>query len=328
MEGYTQARSRWSSWTNDYTLRCELDFLRRGSDMPRRLPSLNQLRAFEAAARHQSIKEGADELCVTPAAVGHQIRALESFLEVTLFHRGVRQITLTDQGRRLANDIGDALDRIEAAVAPALNNSLSGSLKISVAPFFGNRWLLPRLVKFTDLYPEIEVQPVLSFDYVDLTKDGFDAAVRYGDGSWDGTSAQLVFHDKLRPVCAPQLIEGRAFPLTPDDILRLPLASARNWPDDWTAWAEAAGAALNGNFGTHQYESRAFMFDSALSGQTVILADPRMTQVDERAGRLICLSERSVERSQGIHIVTASSPVARKVTLFADWMKTEAKLGV
>ena len=116
--------------------------------MARRLPSLNQLRAFEAAARHQSIKKGADELCVTPAAVGHQIRALESYLEVTLFHRGVRQITLTEQGRRLAEGVGDALDRIEAAVAPALSNSLSGPLKISVAPFFGNRWLLPRLEKF------------------------------------------------------------------------------------------------------------------------------------------------------------------------------------
>ena len=292
--------------------------------MARRLPSLNQLRAFEAAARHQSIKEGADELCVTPAAVGHQIRALEGFLEVSLFYRGVRQITLTEQGRRLAEDVGDALDRIEAAVAPALNNSLSGPLKVSVAPFFGNRWLLPRLEKFSALYPEIDVQPVLSFDYVDLAKDGFDAAVRFGDGAWDGTMAELVFHDTLRPVCAPQLVEGRALPLTPDDILRLPLASARNWPDDWSAWAEAAGSISAALQTPHQFETRAFMFDSALSGQAVILADPRMTGVDETAGRLVCLTERSVERSQGIHIVTAASAMGRKVRAFADWMKAEA----
>jgi LysR family glycine cleavage system transcriptional activator len=292
--------------------------------MSRRLPSLNQLRAFEAAARHQSIKEGADELCVTPAAVGHQIRALESFLEVTLFHRGVRQITLTEQGRRLAEDVGDALDRIEAAVAPALSNSLSGTLKISVAPFFGNRWLLPRLEKFTAQYPEIVVQPILSFDYVDLAKEGFDAAVRYGDGAWDGTTAELVFHDTLRPVCAPQLIEGRALPLAPDDVLSLPLASAKNWPDDWTAWAEATGSALTRDTAPHQYESRAFMFDSALSGQAAILADPRMTSADQKAGRLVCLTERSVQRSQGIHIVTATSAMGRKVRAFADWMKAEA----
>lgn len=292
--------------------------------MSRRLPSLNQLRAFEAAARHLSIKKGADELCVTPAAVGHQVRALESFLEVTLFHRGVRQITLTEQGRRLAEDVGDALDRIEAAVAPALNNSLSGTLKISVAPFFGNRWLLPRLEKFTAQYPEIEVQPVLSFDYVDLAKDGFDAAVRYGDGAWDGTTSELVFRDTLRPVCAPQLVEGRALPLRPDNILRLPLASAKNWPDDWSAWAEAAGSAAAATLAPHQYESRAFMFDSALSGQAVILADPRMTSADEEAGRLVCLNEYSVERPQGIHIVTGSSTMGRKVQVFLDWIKREA----
>ncbi|MEM1302593.1 MAG: LysR substrate-binding domain-containing protein [Pseudomonadota bacterium] len=292
--------------------------------MARRLPSLNQLRAFEAAARHQSIKEGADELCVTPAAVGHQIRALESYLEVTLFHRGVRQITLTEQGRRLAEDVGDALDRIEAAVAPAFSNSLSGPLKISVAPFFGNRWLLPRLEQFSAQYPEIDVKPVLSFDYVDLAKDGFDAAVRYGDGLWDGTTAELVFRDTLRPVCAPQLVEGRTLPLAVDDILSLPLASAKNWPDDWTAWATATGSVSAQDLVPHQYESRAFMFDSALSGHAVILADPRMTSADEKAGRLVCLTERSVQRSQGIHIVTATSEMGRRVRAFADWMRAEA----
>ncbi|MEM1372516.1 MAG: LysR substrate-binding domain-containing protein [Pseudomonadota bacterium] len=294
--------------------------------MSRRLPSLNQLRAFEAAARYQSIKDGADELCVTPAAVGHQIRALESFLEVSLFHRGVRQITLTEQGRQLAEDVGDALDRIEAAVAPALNNSLSGTLKISVAPFFGNRWLLPRLEQFSAQHPKIDIQPVLSFDYVDLAKEGFDAAVRYGDGTWDGTTAELVFRDTLRPVCAPQLVEGRTLPLAPDDILNLPLASAKNWPDDWIAWASATGSALAQDLAPHQYESRAFMFDSALSGQAAILADPRLTSADEKAGRLVCLTERSVQRSQGIHIVTATSEMGRKVRAFTDWMKAEAQV--
>lgn len=294
--------------------------------MPRRLPSLNQLRAFEAAARHRSIKGGADELCVTPAAVGHQIRALENFLEVSLFHRGIRQITLTEQGKRLAEDVGAALDRIEAAVMPALNDSLSGPLKISVAPFFGNRWLLPRLESFASLYSEIDVKPILSFDYVDLATENFDAAVRYGDGPWEGWTSELVFRDKLRPVCSPQLVGERALPLSPAEVLRLPLAAARNWPDDWSAWAGAVRARLPGSAKIHQYESRAFMFDSALSGQAVILADARMTGVDERAGRLLCLNESCVDRPQGIHIVSASAAVGRKVRVFTDWMKAEACL--
>ncbi|MEL7149624.1 MAG: LysR substrate-binding domain-containing protein [Pseudomonadota bacterium] len=233
---------------------------------------------------------------------------------------------MTEQGRRLAEDVGDALDRLEAAVAPALSNSVSGMLKISVAPFFGNRWLLPRLEKFAAQYPEIDVQPVLSFDYVDLAKDGFDAGVRYGDGTWDGTTTELVFRDTLRPVCAPQLVETRTLPLAPNEVLRLPLASSKNWPDDWDAWAEAAGSTLAPELVPHEYESRAFMFDSALSGQAVILADPRMTSADEKVGRLVRLNEYSVERPQGIHIVTAASEIGRKVRAFADWMRAEAQV--
>lgn len=293
--------------------------------MARKLPSLNQLRAFEAAARHESIKDGARELCVTPAAVGHQIRALEESLQISLFHRGVRQITLTEDGRTLAKAVGEALDTLEAAVAPAFCRDLSGTLRISVAPFFGNRWLLPRLPDFCARYPDITVEPSLSFDYVDLTGAGFDAAVRYGHGDWAGLSSDQIFRDRLRPVCAPQLLGDRAMPLPPGDVLTLPLAAARQWPDDWAAWAMAGGVSLPDTSLLQVHDSRAFMFDAALSGQAVILADARMTGADEAAGRLICLSPVEVDRPQGIHVVTAAGPDNGKVRAFTDWMKSQAQ---
>ena len=127
--------------------------------MARHLPSLNQLRAFEAAARHESMKLAAEELCVTPTAVGHQIKALEQTLNVQLFHRKTRMIELTEAGRALASMVGQALDQLETAVEAARASDMSGILKITVAPFFGNRWLLPKLPKFHAKYPAIEIKP-------------------------------------------------------------------------------------------------------------------------------------------------------------------------
>lgn len=292
--------------------------------MTRRLPSLNQLRAFEAAARHESIKRGAEELCVTPTAVGHQIKALEQELNTALFHRKTRKIILTDAGRDLAATVGQVLDRLEAAVANARTSDMSGCLRITVAPFFGNRWLLPRLPRFHALNPDMTITPSLSFDYVDLENADFDAAVRFGAGNWGGLSSTLIFRDRVRPVCAPQLVDSIGLPMEPEAILGLPLACARQWRDDWPTWAKAAGAAHSIDAVT--YDSRAFMFDAALSGQSVILADPRMTSADEQAGRLVHLNPLAVERPHGIHVVTVRRNADPRIDLFAEWLKNEACL--
>jgi LysR family glycine cleavage system transcriptional activator len=294
--------------------------------MTRRLPSLNQLRAFEAAARHESIKIGAEELCVTPAAVGHQIKGLELDLNTALFQRKTRKIVLTAEGRALAEQVGKALDSIEHAVAQARTSDLTGTLKITIAPFFGNRWLLPRLPDFHEKYPDIEIKPFLSFDDVDLRKSGFDAAVRYGAGDWDGLSSVLICNDVVRPVCAPQLINGLQLPLSAQDILNLPLASGGRWRADWLAWAQAAGAEIDDPDKIADFESRAFMFDAALSGQAVILADARMTTADEIAGSLVQLSPIKVDRPQGIYVVSEAKPNPDpRLQVFIKWLELHAR---
>lgn len=294
--------------------------------MARRLPSLNQLRAFEAAARHESIKNGAEELCVTPAAVGHQIKGLELDLNTALFKRQTRKIVLTEDGRALSEHLGAALDAIEIAVAQVRKSDLSGVLKITIAPFFGNRWLLPRLAKFHTEHPGIEIKTSLSFDYVDLGKSGFDAAVRYGAGVWDGLSSKLICNDVVRPVCAPQLVNGQQASLSAQDILDLPLACGKLWRDDWHYWAQAAGRQISEHEKIIEYESRAFMFDAALSGQAVILADARMTAADEAAGSLVQLSPIEVERPQGLYVVCEQTLTPDpRLDVFTDWMRQEAK---
>lgn len=292
--------------------------------MTRRLPSLNQLRAFEAAARHESIKMGADELCVTPAAVGHQIKGLELELNTALFHRKTRKIELTEEGRALYEHLGKALDAIEHAVAQARTSDLTETLKITIAPFFGNRWLLPRLPDFHKQHPGIEIKPSLSFDYVDLRKSGFDAAVRYGAGDWDGMTSVLICNDVVSPVCAPQLINERQLPLAAQDILDLPLACGARWREDWLAWAKASGAKIAHPENIFEYESRAFMFDAALSGQAVILADVRMTAADLAAGSLVQLSPIKVNRPQGLYVVSETTPNPR-LQVFTTWLAQQAR---
>ncbi|WP_432817344.1 LysR substrate-binding domain-containing protein [Sulfitobacter sp. JB4-11] len=293
--------------------------------MTRRLPSLNQLRAFEAAARHQSIKMGADELCVTPAAVGHQVKALELALNTDLFRRKTRKIELTDDGRRLFEHLEKALDAIEYAVAQVRPADLTAMLRITIAPFFGNRWLLPRLPEFHKQHPGIEVRPSLSFDYVDLAKSGFDAAVRYGAGEWDGMNAELVCNDTVSPVCAPQLVDGCSLPLPAEDILALPLACGRQWRADWVAWAEASGSDITHPDHITEYDSRAFMFDAALSGHAVILADLRMTAADVAAGSLVRLSPVEVERPQGVYVVSQETPKPNPhLQAFTAWLIGQA----
>lgn len=295
-------------------------------EMTRRLPSLNQLRAFEAAARHESIKLGAEELCVTPAAVGHQIKGLELELNTALFQRKTRKIELTKEGRQLSKQLGKALDIIEHAVDEVHKSDLTGTLKITIAPFFGNRWFLPRLPDFHKQHPEIEIIPSLSFDYVDLAKSGFDAAVRYGAGDWDGISCDLICNDVVGPVCAPQLVEGRKLPLSPQGVLDLPLACAGRWRDDWLAWARVSGAETTQPKKIIEFESRAFMFDAALSGQAVILADSRMTAADEAAGSLVRLSQIKVERPQGLYVVAEVTPNPNpRLQVFTNWLQQQAR---
>lgn len=294
--------------------------------MARRLPSLNQLRAFEAAARHESIKMGAEELCVTPAAVGHQIKGLELELNTALFRRKTRKIELTQEGLALAERLKMALDTIEDAVARTRKPDLTGTLKITIAPFFGNRWLLPRLPDFHKRHPDIEVIPSLSFDYVDLRNSGFDAAVRYGAGDWDGMSSVLICNDVVSPVCAAQLVNGRNLPLSSQDILDLPLACGGRWREDWPAWATASGEKIANPEGIIEYESRAFMFDAALSGQAVILADMRMTAADVAAGSLVRLSPIEVNRPQGLHVVSEARPNPNpRLQVFTSWLEQQAR---
>ena len=175
-----------------------------------RLPSLNAMRAFEAAARHLSFSRAADELHVTKAAVSHQVKALEEELGLPLFRRLNRALMLTDAGQTLYPAVSEALGIMGTAVARLKRQDEAGGLTVTMLDSFAAIWLVPRLGRFRTLHPEIDVRISTSDDSVDFAQSDVDLAIRYGAGRWPGVHAERIMTEEIFPVCAPALLRTRS----------------------------------------------------------------------------------------------------------------------
>lgn len=251
--------------------------------MPRpRLP-LNALRAFEAAARHQNLTRAASELCVSQAALSHQIKALEQQLRTSLFHRLPRGVALTDEGAALAPVLGEAFDRIAATLERFADGRYREVLSVGVVGTFATGWLLPRVDAFHAAHPEIELRLSTHNNRVDLAGEGLDLAIRFGDGDWQGQIAEALMEAPFAPVCAPSMARGLR---TPADLAGMPLLRSYRL-DEWPQWFRAAGMT--------EVAARGAMFDSSLTlasaaaaGAGVALLPLPMFRQDLDAGRLVC----------------------------------------
>src|ERR671912_2070559 len=173
--------------------------------MLRRLPPLNALKAFEAAARHESFTRAAEELCVTQGAVSHQVKALEATLGLKLFNRERQGLVLTEAGREYLAVLRDALDRIALGTARLVQRQSSGVLTVSTSPDFAAKWLVNRLGHFAETHPEIDLRVSATLHHVDFAREEVDLAVRHGDGSWAGLDVVRMCSEELFPVCSPKL---------------------------------------------------------------------------------------------------------------------------
>ena len=209
--------------------------------MPTRLPPLNALRTFEAAARHLSFTRAADELFVTQAAVSHQIRTLEEHLGTALFRRMNRALMLTDEGQALLPAVREAFDLLSAGVRRVQDLCSGGALAISTTPSFAASWLVGRIARFQALHPEIELQLGATPRLVDFAREDIDCGVRYGMGDWPGLVRQRLFQTALVPVCSPSLLDGPNPLRRPEDLMRHTLLHTLDEPDDWRLWLRAAG---------------------------------------------------------------------------------------
>jgi LysR family transcriptional regulator, regulator of gene expression of beta-lactamase len=280
---------------------------------------LNSLRAFEAAARHLSFTNAAIELCVTPAALSHQVKALEERLGFPLFHRLPRGLALTDEGQAMLPVLRRAFDDI-AVLLERLTGSSSAVLSVGVVGTFAVAWLLPRLDRFRAANPEIDVRISTNNNRVDIAEEGLDFAIRFGDGAWHGTAAEHLLDARVTPLCAAELAATIA---DPKDLLGATLLRSYR-ADDWSRWFVAAGLqapVLRGPV----FDSSRLMVDAAMQGLGVALAPARLFATQVRAGVLV--QPFAIEADIGAYWLTRlkSKPLSPEMEAFRSWLFAEAK---
>jgi LysR family transcriptional regulator, glycine cleavage system transcriptional activator len=292
--------------------------------MRSRLPPLNALKAFEAAARHESFTRAAEELCVTQGAVSHQVKALEAELAVKLFNRERQRLIITEAGKDYLTVVRDALDRIAVGTERLLQRQNAGVLTVSTSPDFAAKWLVHRLGHFAEAHAGIDLRVSATLHHVDFAREEVDLAVRHGDGSWPGLDTVRLSAEQLFAVCSPKLLSGRRRLNKPADILNFPLLHLDSRAD-WTNWLQAVG--LDGADVMHgPVLNRASMvIDAAINGQGVALARTTLAAWDLINGRLVRPFPESLRLSKMYWIVcpkaTATLP---KIVTFREWLLAEA----
>jgi LysR family glycine cleavage system transcriptional activator len=241
------------------------------AELRRSLPQLNALRSFEAAARHQSFTRAADELCVTQGAVSHQVKALEAELGLKLFNRERQRLAITDAGHDYLAVVQDAFDRIALGTDRLLQRLHSGVIAVSMSPDFAAKWLVSRLGRFAEAYPEIELKVSATMHHVDFACEDVDLAIRHGAGNWVGLDAVNLCAEELFPVCSPALLQGRRGIHSPNDRLQFPLLHLKD-RRDLSRWLEAAGASGEGLLHGPILNHASMLIDAAIDGQGIALA--------------------------------------------------------
>ena len=291
--------------------------------MARRLPPLNGLKAFEAAARSESFTRAAQELNVTQGAISHQVKALEVTLGLKLFHRERQRLILTEAGRDYLTVIRDALDQIAVGTERLLQRQESGVLTVSTSPDFAAKWLVNRLSRFAEKYPDVDLRVSATTHYVDFARDDVDIAIRHGDGKWPGLDVQRLYSERLFPVCSPKLVAGRNRITKVADLLKFPLLRLED-AKNWTRLLEAAGVKATVRPGP-VLNRASMLIDAAIDGQGIALARTALAAWDLINGRLVRPVDVSLRMANTYWIVCpkALSNVP-KIATFRSWVLAEA----
>jgi LysR family glycine cleavage system transcriptional activator len=292
--------------------------------LARRLPSLNALKAFEAAARHESFTKAADELSVTQGAVSHQVKALEAELGVKLFNRERQRLVITDAGREYLIVLRDALDRIALGTERLLQRQSSGVLTVSTSPDFAAKWLVNRLGRFAEEHPNIDLRVSATLHHVDFAREDVDLAVRHGDGSWPGLDVVRLSSEQLFAVCSPKLLAGRNRLARPSDVLKFPLLHVDD-RKDWARWLEAAG--VHGAELSHGpvLNRASLAIDAAIDGQGVALARTTLAATDLIYRRLVRPFAEELRLSKTYWIICPKAATTLpKIVTFRNWLLAEA----
>ncbi len=289
------------------------------------LPSLTSLRAFEAAARAMSFAKAADELGVSAAAISHRIKNLEDFFGVGLFKRMNRKVELTENGRLLYPDVHEAFEMLIRGVGRVRPKGIETVLTVGVGPAFSAKWLAPRVWRFMETHPAIQVHIAAFLGVSSLGPGGVDVSIRFGTEVPPETYAEVLLHETLVPLCAPTLRE--ALDLSrPEDVLRASLIhddSTKSVPD-WGEWMRVAGVEGDTTRGL-RFNHADHAIDAAIEGAGIVLGRRTLALKDMRAGRLVQPFEPALPIDPCFRFIC---PKGRETTpaiaAFLGWMREEA----
>jgi LysR family glycine cleavage system transcriptional activator len=286
----------------------------------RRLPNFSALRAFEAAARHENFSRAAEELHLTHGAISHQVRALEEELGRPLFVRNGRQVKITSDALKFAQFLGKSFADITVAADAMRAASLNQRLTVSSIPSFAARWLAPRLGRFIDLHPDIEVVLQSSGQLQDLARDGIDVGLRFGRGNYPGLMVQRLMGDVYYPVVSPHYRGGR-LPDRPQDLRQHTLLRS---VEPWTPWFRAAAVDMAEPSGGVMFEDLSMLIRSAADGNGVALVRHVVAMQEIASGQLVRLFDVATPCPDEYFFVSPPGAAGKpQVLAFRNWLLEE-----
>ncbi|WP_206952467.1 LysR family transcriptional regulator [Trinickia acidisoli] len=271
--------------------------------MRRKIPSIEALIAFEAAARHLSFTRSADELALTQSAVGRQVAMLEEYLGVALFNRVKKRLSLTEVGQLYAKQVRENLERMERDTLAAMSHrNAGGILELAAIPTFATRWLIPRLPQFYEAHESITVNLTTRAEPFLFTDTQFDAAIHFGDPVWPGSIAKYLFGEEMTAVCSPRLMNGRAN-LAPHDVSGFTLLHQSARPDAWRQWLAQVGIHDIDCMKGQRYELFSMLVEAARAGLGIALVPRFLASHELATGELICPCDLALRSDKGYYLV-------------------------
>jgi len=290
----------------------------------RRLPPLNSLRSFEAAARHQSFNKAANELYVTPSAVSHQIKGLEDFLGLKLFRREKRSVILTAAGGKYLSGIQHALDEIDSVTRRLMASPNVGAVNLSAVPAFLTRWLVPRITQFQQQHPDLELRISANPGSIDFYNSDTDMAIYFGSGEWQDVEMHYLRNVVVVPVCSPALLQQKPTINTPEAMLNHSLIHVTSRTNEWPDLLRQTGIEYPRNQKGLSFSSTSLALGAAMEGVGIALADKMLVEREVEYGQLVVPFDLQLDTHKGFYLVYQKE---RKLTYamqaFKDWLLTE-----
>ena len=297
--------------------------------MKKRLPPLNWLRSFEAAARHLNFTQAAAELHMTQAAVSQQIKGLETTLGCALFIRLARGLELTDAGRAYIPGVRESIEKLAVVTDEVFGKERSYTLTLRVNLVFFNTWLAPKLADFRQRYPDIDLRFTSNIWVAGHDREA-DVEIRYGKGSWSGFTSNRLTWDELIPVCSPELLDGQHPPTDPKDLNNYSLLHVIGYEEGWGYWLNQLGYhSIDASQGIH-FDSLMTAMEMAAQGHGVALSRTSLITTMVDSGRLITPFTQTTGTSESFFLATPSDkPVRSHVEQFRQWLieKSGMELG-